>query len=316
MFWLSSDSNKANSSPLRFSVHVPVLQKEVLHYLACGSNKTYLDLTVGGGGHAQAILNKTGPKGILIGSDRDPKALARASKRLEPFGQRVQLLQGSMADVEKTIEASNVERIDGVLIDCGLSKDQLEDAERGFSFQIEGPLDMRMDQTRGRTAIQWLARVTERELANAIFQFGQERYSRRIAKAIVHARKQRKLKTTLDLANVVRAAIPRGVRSSRIDPATRTFQAIRIMVNQELVQLECSLKKLFDLLSPGTRIAVISFHSLEDRIVKEWFRKSERNLKARILTKKPVRPSEQENLKNPHSRSARLRACEVLGGCA
>jgi 16S rRNA (cytosine1402-N4)-methyltransferase len=288
------------------------LKNEVLAMLACSPGKHYVDLTLGGGGHAEAILEATAPDGLLVGADRDSEALTRAGKRLQRFGHRVKLLHGDWTQVSETLRQGALPRVDGVLIDCGVSSDQLMEAHRGFSFSAPGPLDMRMDATRGRTAREWLKRASEREIADVLFRFGEERFSRSIAREIVNARAQRKLETTADLVDAVLSALPPSKRAPQLHPATRTFQAVRIHVNEELAQLEEGLRQLFALLPAGARLAVIAFHSLEDRIVKTIFKIGARDGRARILTPKPVRPTPEEENVNPRARSARFRAVEIL----
>lgn len=322
MFWpnseysLESRTQPESSSSSSSTIHQPVLLREVIEYLHVLPGKNYVDLTVGGGGHSHAILERSGPEGLLVGADRDPSALKRAGTRLVQFGHRVKLLYGALEDVRATFTQAQLDSVDGVLIDCGLSSDQLDDSRRGFSFSGAGPLDMRMDPTKGVTAIQWLSRQREEELANTIFEYGEERYSRRIARAIVAALKRGTVSNTADLAQVIAGAIPGGRRSHSIHPATRSFQAIRIAVNDELNQLESALDFLLKHLQVGARIVVISFHSLEDRIVKTAFRIADREGRGRILTKKPIRPTEDEADENPRARSARLRAIEIIGGQA
>ncbi|MFH1263732.1 MAG: 16S rRNA (cytosine(1402)-N(4))-methyltransferase RsmH [Pseudomonadota bacterium] len=319
MFWpsLASDPQPPFVTPPSAGPgHIPVLVTEIVSLLVCGSGKNFLDLTVGGGGHSEAILAASAPDGRLTGSDRDAEALARAGNRLRPFGTRVRLFYGSLSNVRETIENSGLSRIDGALIDCGVSSHQLEDPRRGFSFRSPGPLDMRMDPASGTTAAQWLARVPVEKLANVIFEFGQERFARRIAKAIVAARREKKIETTEDLSAIVRGALPAAARGGPIDPATRTFQAIRILINDELGELTTGVTGLLDLLPSRARVAVISFHSLEDRIVKNLFRDAARDRRGTVVTPKPLRPTRAETLQNPRSRSARLRVFEIGGGGA
>lgn len=317
MFWPSSESDDQRSllHPSTATLkHVPVMMDRVLELLGCTANRNYLDLTVGGGGHAEAILRSTSPNGVLAGADRDTDALARAKEKLESFGKRAQLLYGSVATVRETVKNAKLSHIDGALIDCGVSSFQLDDSERGFSFQRTGPLDMRMDQTSPRSARDWVARVREEDLANVIFEFGEERFSRRIAKAIVVARKQKRIETTSELADIVRSAVPRKARVGEIDPATRTFQAIRIFINDELSEIKKGILELIDILPPKARLVVIAFHSLEDRIVKNCFRDAFKAGSGTTLTPKPLRPTEQEISENRRARSARLRGFEIGGG--
>lgn len=304
-------------------VHQTVLADEVLALLQPRSDGLYVDATLGGGGHAERILDASAPAGRLIGIDRDPAALEAAGARLARFGDRVTLLHGCYGDMPTLLSS----KVDGIVLDLGVSSPQLDWAERGFSFARTGPLDMRMDPTRGETAAEFLEHVGLDELERILFEYGEERYGRRIARAIHEAARARTLHTTSDLARVVAAAMPPGAaRKEKIDPATRTFQAIRIAVNDELGELERFLAVFPELLEPGGRIAVISFHSLEDRPVKErlreleWTSRLPADLAAmagertvpicRSLTKKPVTAGEVELARNPRARSAKLRACE------
>lgn len=290
------------------SEHVPVLHAEVLALLRPRPGGRYLDATVGLGGHAEAILRASAPSGSVLGLDRDAEALALTGRRLAAFGDRLAVRQGryeALADL-----AGWAGPFDGVLFDLGVSSLQLDAAERGFSFTQSGPLDMRMDRGTGGTAAELLERLSERELADLIFEWGEERWSRRIARAIVTARHERPLATTTDLAAVVARSIPRRLWPRHIHPATRTFQAVRIAVNRELVELGSALEEATRLLAPGGRAAVISFHSLEDRIVKQTWRRLEAEGSVRVLTKRPVTPGPAELSANPRSRSAKLRAVE------
>ena len=286
-------------------LHAPVLRQESLELLAIAAGGFYVDGTVGMGGHAVEILTRSGPSGRLLGVDRDAQALAAARERLAGFGERVWLRH---ADYRQLPELLAGEAVDGVLLDLGVSSLQLDSPERGFSFQREGPLDMRMDQSQGETAADLVNGLGEKELADLIFRYGEERASRRIARAVTQARKHAAIETTLELATLVRRAAG-GRRRGRIDPATRTFQALRIAVNSELEGLSEGLRALAACLKPGGRLVVIAFHSLEDREVKHTFRDLGRQ-GYRLLTKKPVRPNEDELRANPRARSARLRALE------
>lgn len=294
--------------------HIPVLSGEVAAWLACKSGGTYVDCTVGQGGHAAIILERSGPDGILIGIDRDPEAIASTGSRLARFAQRMRLIQGNFSALKQHVKSVGVSEVDGVIFDLGVSSAQLDRPERGLSFLSDGPLDMRMDRSGGRTAADLLAQLPERELADLIYQYGEERYSRRIARAIIASRKIHPLRTTFDLASAVSGAVPAAYRHGRIHCATRTFQALRIAVNQELDVIEGAVRDAASLLKPGGRLCVISFHSLEDRIVKHTFRSlaqgSEASLK--ILTKKPQVPSDEECRDNPRARSAKLRVAEKL----
>ncbi len=288
--------------------HVPVLLAEVVAILRPRPGGSYLDATVGLGGHAEAILRASEPTGTLLGIDRDGEALALAALRLAAFGSRVTLRQGRYEDLPDLVGAGRT--FDGILFDLGASSLQLDSAARGFSFGREGPLDMRMDQRAGETAADLVNRLPERELADLIFRWGEDRHARRIARAIVEARRRSPLLTTTALAEVVARAIPRPAWPRRIHPATRTFQALRIAVNDELAGLDRALEEAVGLLNPAGRLAVLSFHSLEDRIVKRTWRRLEAAGLVRILTRRPIRPTEAEAASNPRARSAKLRALE------
>jgi 16S rRNA (cytosine1402-N4)-methyltransferase len=303
--------------------HVSVLLKEAIDFLNVRRGGTYIDATVGLGGHSYEIAKRLGAPGHLIGVDKDPKALAAARERLEtqgpstPLGSAgddragdwpaVDLRHGSFAEIAND---QRPKTIDGLLADLGVSSPQLSEAARGFSFQAEGPLDMRMNPQAELTAEQVVNRMSERELADVIYEFGEERRSRRIARAIVRSRP---IRSTAQLADVISAAArPMNQAERRIHPATRTFQALRIFVNRELDDLRELLNAAPQVLKPGGRLVIISFHSLEDRIVKDSLREGVRQGHYRLLTKKPVTASEEEIDRNPRSRSAKLRAAEKI----
>jgi 16S rRNA (cytosine1402-N4)-methyltransferase len=289
--------------------HVPVLTAEAIGQLQPGRGGVFVDCTVGLGGHSSALL--AAGAGRIIGLDRDLDALDRARATLAPWLQRVELVHADYRSLDSVLERLGVPLVDGTLADLGVSSMQLDAPGRGFSFQRDEPLDMRMDRSGGETAADLVARSSEIELADAIFQFGEERYSRRIARALVDARRQAPIDTTGRLAAIVRRAIPRrGLM--RIDPATRTFQALRIWVNRELDGLERFLQTAVHRLRSGARLVVITFHSLEDRIVKHTFRAlAQQEVAAlKVLTKKPIVPTEEEVQRNPRARSAKLRAAE------
>jgi 16S rRNA (cytosine1402-N4)-methyltransferase len=296
--------------------HVPVLLKEAIDFLAVKRGGTYLDATVGLGGHSYEIAKRLGAPGHLIGFDKDPAALERAkavlssqfsvlSEGISGEWPTVTLIHGSFAEAGERVAPAS---LDGLLADLGVSSLQLGDAARGFSFQAEGPLDMRMNPMSGETAEQVVNHIDERELADVIYEFGEERRSRRIARAIVRSRP---IRTTKQLVEVVSAAA-RSMKwkHERIHPATRTFQALRIFVNRELDDLKALMEAAPRLLKPGGRLVVISFHSLEDRIVKDAMREGAKDMHFRLLTKKPVTASEVEIESNPRSRSAKMRAAE------
>jgi len=305
--------------------HVPVLLKEAIDFLAVRRGGIYIDATVGLGGHSYEIAKRLGAPGHLIGLDKDPAALEIASavlgarssvsgeiERPEPKTQdlrpdwpQITLLNRSFAEIAKGQKTATV---DGILADIGVSSLQLDDAARGFSFQADGPLDMRMDPRGERTAEQVVNHLDERQLADVIYEFGEERRSRRIARAICRSRP---IRSTAHLADVISAAArPMNSEQRRIHPATRTFQALRIFVNRELDDLKALLEAAPQILKPGGRVVVISFHSLEDRIVKDAFREGDRAGYFRLLTKKPVTATEEESDRNPRARSAKMRAAE------
>ncbi len=291
-------------------VHVPVLTAETLHFLQPSRGGLYVDCTVGLGGHTRALLEAGATR--VVGLDRDPHALAEARTTLAPWAAQVALIHADYRDLDAVLDREGIGPVDGALADLGVSSLQFEAAGRGFSFQRDEPLDMRMDPTGGETAADLIARATEQELADVIFQYGDERYSRRIARVIVASRSQAPVTTTGQLAALVRRAVPhRGY--TRIDPATRTFQALRIWTNRELEGLDRFLEGLARRLRVGARLAVITFHSLEDGIVKHTLRALERSsLLVKVLTKKPVVPGDDEVLRNSRARSAKLRAAERL----
>jgi 16S rRNA (cytosine1402-N4)-methyltransferase len=289
--------------------HVPVLLKEAIDFLAVRRGLTYIDATVGLGGHSYEIAKRLGAPGHLIGLDKDPAALEMARKKLVPTNAdwpTITLLHRSFAELANYPRPAT---IDGLLADLGVSSLQLDDATRGFSFQAEGPLDMRMDPHSEPTAEQVVNHLDERQLADVIYEFGEERRSRRIARAICRSRP---IRNTAQLAEVISAAV-RPMKHQRIHPATRTFQALRIFVNRELDDLKALVEAAPRILKPGGRVVIISFHSLEDRMVKHAFRDGAvKQMYYRILTKKPVMASQQESDRNPRARSARLRAAEKV----
>ena len=291
-------------------VHEPVMTAETIALLEPSRGGLFVDCTVGLGGHARVLLEAGASK--VLGLDRDPEALTIARERLETFGDRVELVHADYRELGRVLDDRGVAGIDGALADLGVSSMQLDAEGRGFSFRRDEPLDMRMDQSQGPTAADLLEQVGEEELANLIFEYGEERYSRRIARAIVDARGRGSITTTGQLAQIVRRAVPRR-GYQRIDPATRTFQAIRIWVNRELDQLEAFVVEASTRLLAGARFAVITFHSLEDRIVKHAFRAlAQGRMALRILTKRPIVPGDTELDRNPRARSAKLRAVERL----
>ncbi len=304
-------------------VHVPVLVDEVLEGLQVGPGQRIIDTTVGGGGHAIEVLSASAPDGLLLGFDRDPAALAVARSRLASYEGRFELVHSSFAQLEAVAHKHDFLPVDGVLFDLGLSSLQLADEARGFSFMTEGPLDMRFDPTGSDpTAAYLVNHLPAEELADILYRYGEERQSRRIARAIVEARP---IETTSDLSDVIKQAV--GRRRGRLHPATLTFQALRIAVNDELKALEEALPQAVSLLAPGGRLVVISFHSLEDRIVKRFTRRESRDCicskelpvcvchhhaTLQEITRKPIRPTEEEVEANPRASSARMRVAERL----
>lgn len=309
-------------------IHRPVLLKEVLFYLNPRSGGIYVDCTVGEGGHSEAILQRSSPDGRLIALDRDPQALAVAAQRLAPYKERVTLVKANFLHLNRVLTDLGINAVNGILFDLGVSSLQLETPERGFSYWHEGPLDMRMDPEEPVTAAVLLNTLEERELAGIIARYGEERWAKRIAAFIVRAREREPFKLTSQLVKVIKEAIPARSRRSGTHPARRTFQALRIAVNREMEILEPALKQAVELLAPGGRLCVITFHSLEDRIVKDLFRSLASSCICppsfpqcvchqkpflRILTPQGVTPSSEEVCQNPRARSARLRVAEKLG---
>ncbi len=300
--------------------HIPVLVEEVTALLRCEPGRTYVDATLGGGGHALEILKRTAPSGIVVGLDWDQEAVSEARNVLASFVERVKIFRENFIYLPELLREMKVEQVDGILLDLGLSSLQLEKEERGFSFQEEGPLDMRMDQRLDRTASYLANHLSADELKDMLHKYAEERWAKRIATAIVQERERGPIETTQRLRTIVHRAIPRRFRPRKIDAATKTFQAFRIKVNNELENLREILETGWKLLRRGGRMCVISFHSLEDRMVKENFRKlGGRGTEGgcpeavmRVLTKKPIVPSEEERRRNPRSRSAKLRCAERL----
>jgi 16S rRNA (cytosine1402-N4)-methyltransferase len=287
--------------------HVPVLLKEAIDFLAIRRGGTYIDATVGFGGHSLEIAKRLSAPGHLIGFDKDPAALEIAQEKLSSIESKpeITLIHGSFAEISERCEANSA---DGILADLGVSSLQLDNAARGFSFQADGVLDMRMNTQSGRTAEQVVNHIDERELADVIYEFGEERRSRRIARAIVRSRP---IRTTAQLAEIVSAAT-RSMKHERIHPATRTFQALRIFVNRELDDLRELVNAAPRILKPGGRLVIISFHSLEDRIVKDAMREGVKQGHYELLVKKPVTATEEEIDRNPRSRSAKMRAAKRI----
>lgn len=296
------ENDGPNALPAARTCHVPVMLREVLTWMAPRPGQTVVDGTLGGGGHTEALLQSVLPGGKVLALDRDPNAVARAEIRF--VGRPVHPMQADFRNLPEVLDELGWECVDGIVLDLGLSSDQLADRERGFSFFSDGPLDMRFNPHEGEPAWRLVNRLNERALADLIHNFGEERFARRIARAIAEERRFREIKTARELTAIIHRVVPRP-RCGGIDSATRTFQALRIAVNGELEALESALKRIPDVLRPGGRLVVISFHSLEDRLVKEAFRNDSRYSS---LTKKPVTPTEEEIVANSRSRSAKLRA--------
>ncbi|HHV93908.1 MAG TPA: 16S rRNA (cytosine(1402)-N(4))-methyltransferase RsmH [Firmicutes bacterium] len=307
--------------------HVPVLAQEVIDNLVWRQDGIYVDATVGGGGHARLLLERAGPEARLIAIDQDPNALAAAKQTLGDKAAQVVFIHSNFLHIERIVTELQCEPVDGILFDLGVSSPQLDAAERGFSYRHDAPLDMRMDPSSPVTAADLLATLTEEELAKILLEYGEERWARRIARFIVEERRRSPIMTTGHLVDVIKAAIPKGARSAGPHPARRTFQALRIAVNRELEVLERALVDAIKLLRPRGRIAVISFHSLEDRIVKQTFARLAagctcppelpvcicgKQAELRILTRKPIVPTEREIADNPRARSAKLRVAEKV----
>jgi 16S rRNA (cytosine1402-N4)-methyltransferase len=302
--------------------HEPVLYQEVLDTLAPAPGGFYVDGTVGAGGHSQGILEASRPDGKLLGLDRDPEVLEIAKQVLDKYRDRVDLVHGSYADLTLHLNNRNWQQVNGILLDLGLSSLQLDTPERGFSFRNIGPLDMRFDSSQEITAADMVNKYSRDELADLIYEYGEERFSRKIADAIIA---NRPLENTKDLADIITGAVGRSTK--RIHPATQTFQALRIAVNQELEALKAFLPQALDLLKPGGRLAIIAFHSLEDRIVKQFFRRESSDCicpievpqcvcghtaKIKEISRRPIRPEAPEIEKNPRSRSAKLRVVQKI----
>jgi 16S rRNA (cytosine1402-N4)-methyltransferase len=308
--------------------HVPAMLDEVLYYLDPKDGGVYADGTLGGAGHASAIINKIGPSGTLVGIDQDINAIRNAREKFKGLATDIRLFHDNFSSLPRIMEETGIRGFDGILVDIGLSQHQLSESGRGFSFMKDEPLDMRMDTRNPVTAADLIADLSEKELADLFFTLGEERFSRQVARAVVRERGNRRIETSRELSDIVALAIPKkAAMSQKIHPATRVFQALRIRVNDELGNLKSFLGSVESLLKPGGRLCVLSFHSLEDRLVKEKIRDLEgrctcppdfplcvcgRKPVARPLSRKAVRPSEAEVERNPMARSTRLRACEKL----
>jgi 16S rRNA (cytosine1402-N4)-methyltransferase len=305
--------------------HVPVMREAVMGFLGCHAGGVYVDGTVGGGGYAEAILQASAPDGVLIALDCDAEAIARAQERLASFQNRLFLVQANFADLPHILEKLGQGPVDGIVVDLGVSSFQITDSSRGFSFMLDGPLDMRMNRNLPQTAADLVNTLSERDLTRLIRDLGEERWASRIAHAIVLRRQFGPFTTTLELAEEVQKIVPKSRDSFRIHPATRTFQALRLAINRELESLEQFLARVLDLMKPGGKLCTVAFHSLEDRIIKHSFREWAKSCTCpkdiprcqclgqplvKLLTRRPMRPDQGEIERNPSARSARLRAAE------
>lgn len=305
--------------------HKSVLLEETVDSLHIREDGVYVDGTLGGGGHASEVLRRLGEKGRLIGIDQDADAIAAATERLKEFGDRAVIVRDNYVNIEEVLKNLGIARVDGIYLDLGVSSFQFDSAERGFSYREDAPLDMRMDRRNDRTAADIVNGYSESELYRMIRDYGEDPFAKNIAKHIVQAREEKPIETTLQLAEVIKGAIPAKIRAKKGHPAKQTFQAIRIELNRELEVLEDSLERMIDLLNPGGRLSVITFHSLEDRIVKNVFRTCQapcicppefpvcvcgRKSKGQVVTKKPILPTDKETEENPRAKSAKLRVFE------
>ena len=305
--------------------HTSVLLKETVDGLNVRPDGTYVDATLGGGGHAYEVCSRLSDKGRFIGIDQDADAIEAASKRLEGFGEKVTIIRSNYRDMKPQLHKIGIDKVDGIVIDLGVSSYQLDTAERGFSYRVDAPLDMRMDQRQRMTARDIVNDYSESELYRVIRDYGEDRFAKNIAKHIVAEREKEPLETTGQLNEIIRHAIPRKIQKTSGHPSKRTFQAIRIELNHELDVLKCSLDDMIDMLNPGGRICIITFHSLEDRIVKSAFRKNEnpctcpshfpvcvcgKKSKGKVITRKPILPTTEEMESNSRSKSAKLRIFE------
>ena len=305
--------------------HVSVLLRETIEWLNIRPDGIYADGTLGGGGHASEVAARLTEGGRLIGIDQDADAIAAATERLKPFGDRVTIVRDNYVNMKHVLADLGIEAVDGICLDLGVSSYQLDTAERGFSYMEDAPLDMRMDRRGDRTAADLVNECSEQELFRIIRDYGEDRFAKNIAKHIVKARERKAIRTTGELADIIRGAIPMKIQVTGGHPAMRTFQALRIALNGELQVLEDSIDEMIGLLKPGGRICIITFHSLEDRIVKNGFRRNEspctcppgfpvcvcgKKSRGMVITKKPILPTEEETEENPRSRSAKLRIFE------
>ncbi len=290
--------------------HISVMPVEVMQMIALPPGGIAVDATLGMGGHAQLMADVLGNSGHLIGIDRDRASLAKAKERLSSLNLKIDLLAGSFNEIDRLIASVGVAAVDGILMDLGISSVQLDDGERGFAFSNDGPLDMRMDGSQGKTAADIVNEWPASELEKIFWEYSQERFSKRFAQAIITARAVKRITTTKQLADLLLRALPKSYQRGRIHPATRSFQALRIAVNDELNVLSTGISKAFDCLKPGGRLVVIAFHSLEDRIVKNFFKQLQVEGRATVLVKRPLVPTEEECAVNSRSRSAKLRGLQ------
>ena len=297
---------------MKEAYHYPVMYREVLKFLDIGTKRIIVDCTVGLGSHAGGMLGAAAEDAFLIGIDRDQESLGLVKERLKSFEGRFTLVKDNFANLDRILEGLDIEGVDALLFDLGISTYQLSNFARGFSFSKEGPLDMRMDKDSFLSAYDLVNNLSEIELGNIFKKFGEERYSRRVARSLVESRKNRPISTTVQLADLIMHCVPGEARWGKIHPATRIFQALRIAVNRELEALRIALSQAISHLKPGGRIGVISFHSLEDRIVKHAYKDYFFRGVVKIITKKPLTPTEEEKNENPSSRSAKLRVAEKI----
>lgn len=293
-------------------LHVPVMQDEVIKFLNLKPGNLIVDATMGTGGHSLLIAKCVMPLGRVVGIDRDQESLRVAKERLKIYQSTCDFVQGNFCDIESILKKLHIHKINGILFDLGISSFQLENPDRGFSFQLEGPLDMRLDRNSYISAYDLINNLNEEEISNLLWVFGEERWHNRIARFLVKERQRHPIATTAELSSIVLRAVPHSYRNYRIHPATRTFQAIRIAVNRELEALEMAIGKAIDFMASKARICVISFHSLEDRVVKLSFRKAASGGSLKIITPKPLITTDSEIQNNPSSRSAKLRVAEKL----
>jgi len=307
--------------------HISVLLDETIEGLAIKPDGIYVDGTMGGAGHGYEVCKRLGPGGRYIGIDRDEAAIAAGRQRLSEFEDKVSIVRGNYSSASEILKELNIEKVDGIMLDLGVSSHQLDVAERGFSYMADAPLDMRMDKRQERTAYDIVNGYSERELARIIKEYGEDKFAQNIAKHIVAMRQKKPIETTGELNEAIRAAIPMKIQKTLGHPSKRTFQAIRIELNEELEELSTALESMIDLLNPGGRLCIITFHSLEDRMVKTMFKKEEspctcppefpvcvcgKKPRVKIITKKPILPSETEQEENSRARSAKLRVLERI----